>query len=377
MDRGSLVQGGGGEGPPVPTEVGRSERRRLNVMVLLILSAGSAILLGRMLWPFITAIITAVVIAVLAFPAHRRIDRLVRNQTLAALVSTSLLFVLVVIPIVALSLALFNSLQANGNALSDQIEAFLALGGRAQDWLDRARQWLGSPGGDVADAARSQIQELTGFLAGRTVGILSGLGGGMIQAGVALFTLFYLLLDGPDLLKQTERIIPLEDELTEALMKRSREIIQATMLGNVVVGIVQGILGGLAFWALDIPGAVLWGSVMGVLGLVPVVGPPLVWVPAAAILALQGDLVRAAILVGAGALILGTVDNLLRATVVGDRAQLHTLVVLFSALGGILLFGVTGIFLGPVLFVIAISILEVTRLALDPESLGRPVDESA
>lgn len=371
------MQGGGDEGPPVPMDVEGAERRRLNVMVLLVLSGGSAVLLGRMLWPFITAIITAVVLAVLAFPAHRRIDRLVRNQTVAALLSTTLLFVLVVIPIVALSVALFNSLQANAAVLSEQIDAFLALGGRAQDWLGRAGQWLGSPQGDVADAARTQIQELTGFLAGRTVGILSGLGGGLIQAGVALFTLFYLLLDGPDLLTQTERLIPLDDELTEALTKRSREIIQATMLGSVVVGIVQGVLGGLAFWALDIPGAVLWGSVMGILGLLPVVGPPLVWLPAAAILALQGDLVRAAVLVASGALILGTVDNLLRAAVVGDRAQLHTLVVFFSALGGILLFGVTGIFLGPVLFVISISILEVTRVVLDPQSLGRPVDQSA
>lgn len=111
----------------------------------------------------------------------------------------------------------------------------------------------------------------------------------------------------------------------------------------------------------------LWGSVIAVLGLVPVLGSPVVWGPAALFLFLQGEVVRSLLLVAAGTLIVSTVDNVLRATVVSGRAQLHPLVVFFSALGGILLFGVVGIFLGPVLFVLSLSIMEVTRLALDPE----------
>src|SRR5690606_25574482 len=128
----------------------------------------------------------------------------------------------------------------------------------------------------------------------------------------------------------------------------------------------------LTFWLLDIPGAVLWGSVMGILGLLPILGTPLVWGPAAVILLLDGEVARALILIAAGSLIVSTIDNVLRATVVSDRAQLHPLVVFFSALGGVILFGMVGIFLGPILFVLSISFLEIARMVLHPDgSAGR------
>lgn len=371
----ALIRGGEVPEPPVPVEVEEPERKRLNVMVLLALSAGAAFLLGRMLWPFMTAIISALVLAVLAHPAHARLERAVPHAPTAALVSTTLLFLLVMVPLLALSLALFNSLQTHAEMVADEVGALLSGDGRLQGLLDQATEWLGAPGAGLAEAARNQLQDLGGFLAGRTVGILSGLGGGMVQAGVALFTLFYLLLDGRSLMAQVEHIIPLDDDLTEALVARSGEIIHATMYGNVVVGIAQGALTGIAFWLLDIPGAVLWGSVVGVLGLIPILGSPVVWGPAVVILLLQGEVARGLILALVGTFIVSTVDNILRATVVSDRAQLHPLVVFFSALGGILLFGMVGIFLGPVLFVISISILEVTRLVLDPES--RSSDEGS
>lgn len=367
----TLFHGGEDETAPVPVEVRGSERQRLNVTVLLVLSGGAAFLLGRMLWPFVTAIISALVLAVLAYPAHVRLRKRIPHGPAAAFLSTAILLVLVVLPLAALSVALFNSIQSHAGLVADHVTTFLEPGGRARAWLDRISGYLGTGGDGVEQTIRNQLEELGRFLAGRTVGILSGLGGGLVQAGVALFTLYYLLLDGRDLMTRVEEIIPLDDELTGTLMNRSREIIYATMYGNVVVAVAQGVTGGLAFWLLDVPGAVLWGSVIAVLGLVPVLGSPVVWGPAALFLFLQGEVVRSLLLVAAGTLIVSTVDNVLRATVVSGRAQLHPLVVFFSALGGILLFGVVGIFLGPVLFVLSLSIMEVTRLALDPEDESR------
>lgn len=348
-------------------EVRGPERRRLNVLVLLVLSGGAAFLLGRMLWPFVTAIISALVLAVLAYPAHDRLRERVRHEPTAAFLSTAILLILVVLPLAALSVALFNSIQSHADLVADHVTTFLEPGGRARAWLDRISGYMGTGGEGVRDAIRTQLQDMGRFLAGRTVGLLSGLGGSVIQAGVALFTLYYLLLDGKGLVSRVEEIIPLDEELTATLTNRSREIIHATMYGNVVVAIAQGVAGGLAFWLLGVPGAVLWGSVIAVLALVPVLGSPVIWGPAAIFLFLQGEVTRSLLMLAAGGLIVSTVDNVLRATVVSDRAQLHPLVVFFSALGGILLFGVVGIFLGPVLFVLSLSILEVTRLALDPD----------
>lgn len=352
----------------MPVEMEGGERKRLNVVVLLFLSAVAAFLLGRMLWPFVTAIMSALVLAVLAFPAHARFRNVVGNAQVAAFLGTGILFFLVFLPVLGISFALFDSLQGHADTVAREMSALLASEGPIRDALARAQSWIGIEGVALTEGLESQVRELGSFLAGSTVGFLSGLGGWLVQTGVALFTLFFLLRDGELLMEEFRRVIPLDDELTDALMSRSGEIIYATMFGNVVVGIAQGVLGGLTFWALDIPGAVLWGTVMGVLGLIPVLGPPIIWIPVAAFLFLQGELLRASVLTVAGFLIVGTVDNVLRATVVGDRARLHPLVVFFSALGGILLFGTVGIFLGPVLFVLSISILNVTRAVLDPSA---------
>ncbi len=352
---------------PVPLDTGRAERRRAQLGVILVLSAAAAFLLVRMLWPFLTAIIGATVLAVLFFPMHRRLLAGLRRPTLAAFVGTTLLFFLVFLPVAGLSIALFYSIEDNVAAFARQIRQALAPEGDVDTWLSALAARFGIEAPSVSETMDEQSGTLGAFLAGRTVGVVSGLGGAAIQAGVALFTLYYLLRDGEALLAAFRRIIPLDDELTDTLVARANEIIGATMFGNVMVGIAQGVLGGLTFWLLDIPGAVLWGSVMGILGLLPILGTPLVWGPAAVILLLDGEVARALILIAAGSLIVSTIDNVLRATVVSDRAQLHPLVVFFSALGGVILFGMVGIFLGPILFVLSISFLEIARMVLHPD----------
>jgi predicted PurR-regulated permease PerM len=337
----------------------------MSVIVLLVISAGAAYLLGRMLWPFVAAITTALVLAVLARPGYLRLRRWVRNESLAAFLGTALLFFLVFIPVVALSVALFNSIQTNVDTVFDRAGELIAPGGVFRRWLDRMARLLGVGEAGLVQTVGEQTRELGSYVASRTVGIVSGLGGGLIQAGVALFTTFYMLRDGEHLARAVERILPLDDELVDQLVHRSGEIIFATVYGSVVVAIAQGVLGGITFWILGLPGAVLWGTVMVFLSLLPALGPPIVWVPTAAILLFEGEYLRAAVLVAVGALIVGTVDNLLRAFLVSGRAALHPLVVFFSVLGGLLLFGLAGIFIGPILFVASMSILEAVRLVLD------------
>jgi len=355
------------DAPPVPLHASPGERRRLSVVVLLVLSAGAAWVLWRFLWPFASGIIIAVVLAVLAYPAYRWLCRRMPYRSLAALVGTTVLFFLVLIPIAGASMLVFRAIQGNVDSISQQAGALLAPDSPLRHGVHRLADWVGMGDVDFAQVARDQVRRLGGFLAGSTVGIVSGLGGALLQAAVALFTLYYLLEDGPELVRGITRLVPLDDELTEALLARSREIIFATVYGHVVVAIVQGTLAGLAWWILDLPAPVLWGTVMLVFSLLPAVGPPVVWGPAAIVLALQGEVWRAVALVAVGGLLIGAVDNMLRPYLVSDRAQLHPLVGFFSVLGGILLFGLTGLFLGPIVWVVAQTLLEVTRMVLDPE----------
>ena len=146
-------------------------------------------------------------------------------------------------------------------------------------------------------------------------------------------------------------------------MQRTGEIVSASVYGVVVIAVVQGTLGGLMFWVLGLPSPLVWGVVMIVLSTIPMLGTFLVWVPAAIFLAVTGHLVKALVLTFWGAVVIGMADNLLRPRLVGDRAQMHELLIFFSVLGGLQVFGVLGILLGPVVVAIGLSLLEAFRAA--------------
>jgi predicted PurR-regulated permease PerM len=129
----------------------------------------------------------------------------------------------------------------------------------------------------------------------------------------------------------------------------------------VLVGMVQGMLGGLMFWWLDLPGAWFWAIVMGLLSIVPVLGPPLVWVPAALVLLLHGEWGQASLLLVWGAAVVGLADNLLYPVVVGRYLRLHTVPLLVALIGGVVVFGGVGFFLGPVVLAVTVTMLEIWR----------------
>jgi predicted PurR-regulated permease PerM len=146
-------------------------------------------------------------------------------------------------------------------------------------------------------------------------------------------------------------------------MTRTREVIDASVYGVITVAVIQGALGGLAFWALGLPSAIIWGVVMVFLSMVPMLGAFLVWVPAAIYLALTGQYVKAVILVLWGTLVIGMIDNFLRPKLVGGRTRLHELLIFFAVLGGLNVFGVLGVVLGPVVLAITLSLIDVYKAA--------------
>jgi predicted PurR-regulated permease PerM len=199
------------------------------------------------------------------------------------------------------------------------------------------------------------------------------LGGLALQAGVCLFTLFYLFRDVDRVVAAARRLVPLASGPTELLAVRSKEVIFAAVLGHVFVAAVQGFLGGLAFWALGVPAPVSWGAVMACLAMIPLIGPAFVYIPAAAILIATDQALRGVILLIFGFLVISTVDNVIRAVLVSDRAKVHPLVVFFGVLGGVFAFGAVGILVGPVLIVVAGALMEMTRLSLFPDDPERSI----
>lgn len=171
-----------------------------------------------------------------------------------------------------------------------------------------------------------------------------------MQATGALLTayfLFFFLRDHQLILDALRKGLPFEATEADQIIARAKDSIHATVYGTLIISLVQGTLGGLMFAWLDLPAPLLWGLVMALLAIVPVFGAFLVWIPAAVVLLLNGAWVKALLLVGWGTIVVGGIDNLLCPFLVGTRLKLHTAVAFVSVVGGILLFGATGLILGP------------------------------
>jgi predicted PurR-regulated permease PerM len=182
-----------------------------------------------------------------------------------------------------------------------------------------------------------------------------------IQLVLTLFILFFLYRDEDQALDGVRSVLPLSEGEAERLLTRVADTIHATIFGVVVVALIQGAMGGIIFGFMGIPGAVLWGVVMGLLAMVPYLGAFMVWGPVAAFLAYQGEWGKAAILTGYGALAIGLIDNLLYPYLVGHRLRQHTVMAFFAILGGVNFFGATGIILGPVIFSITFFLFDLWR----------------
>jgi predicted PurR-regulated permease PerM len=192
------------------------------------------------------------------------------------------------------------------------------------------------------------------------------------QAAIMLVTLFYFLRDRHNLLGFIFRLAPLSSGESHELVRRVSETISATLYGNLVVKLVQGVLGGLMFWILGLPAPLLFGILMALLAMLPIVGTSLVWGPAAIVLLYQGSWVKAIVLVVWGGLVVSLIDNLLYPMLVATELRLHTLGVLFSVFGGLIAFGPAGFVLGPVILASAVALLEVWQLRTKNEIKSSP-----
>ena len=174
-----------------------------------------------------------------------------------------------------------------------------------------------------------------------------------------LYVLFFVVRDGEIVLGHAEQAMPLPDSLERQLGQKFAEVARATLKGTVIVGMVQGALGGIMFAILGIQGAVFWGCVMVIMSVVPAVGPGLIWFPAALVLLATGSVTKGLVLIAYGVLVIGLVDNLLRPLLVGRDTKMPDYLVLLSTLGGLAMFGITGFVLGPVVAALFLTVWQM------------------
>lgn len=327
-----------------------------------------------MLQPFVNVVLWAAVLAVVFFPLHRRIQTRVGSPSGAAILSTLLVIVLILLPATFITIAVVrelagaaDSLQAGVQRLSNA-STIPGLG-----WvLERTRGYVDIDPVAAQKFLAERMQMWGGALAASTLVVVGGAVGAIVQMVLVVFTLFYLFRDGDPIRQAIYRVLPLERIQMHDITVRTREVIEASIYGVLVISAIQGTLGTLIFWALDLPSPLLWGVVMFFLSMIPMAGAFLVWVPAALYLVVVGAYVKAAILVGWSLLVISSIDNFLSPRLVGRRARLHELLIFFSVLGGIQVFGVLGLVLGPVVTAVTLALAEMLRQSHRPPSETLP-----
>jgi predicted PurR-regulated permease PerM len=317
--------------------------------------------------PFLPALTWSVALAVVAMPVHRVVARWVSNENSAAGISTLAVVLVIGLPVVVVF----------GQLATETAKAVESARTEANEWWDQATRlpWVGDSLAKLSAADIEQgVRQLVGQLVGPSLGVAQGVVGGLLQALAAVFLLFFFLRDHRHLRDQARAFLPLSVVAADRVLGRAADAVHATVYGTLVTGVLQGATGGLLFWALGLPAPVLWGVVMTVLGILPFLGAFLVWAPAAVYLASHGQWWQAGVLVGWGVLMAGPVCNWVYAVAAGGRMRMHPVPTLLAFIGGLAVFGVSGMILGPCVLAVTLALIAAWK---ERTADGTPVAAAA
>ncbi len=313
--------------------------------------------------PFFKPIFWAVVLATLFYPTFQWWERQLDGHSVLSSVSTIATIVLIVIvPLLLVGLlvaseasAVYQRLAAGQISLPMSASDLKEMVPAVAEFLERFGVSLKDLQAQLSNAALGASQ----FLATNLVAFGQNALRGSALFFLMLYLLFFFLRDGARLLKQIIGVLPLGDARERRLFRKFAEVSRATIKGTIVIGLVQGGLGGLIFWILGIEAAALWGVVMTVLALLPAVGAAIVWAPAAALLLFTGRVLEGISLLVFGIVIIGLADNVLRPLLVGRDTQMPDYLVLVTTLGGLALFGLSGVVIGPIIGALFLTVWEM------------------
>lgn len=304
--------------------------------------------------PLLSALAWALTLAIAGEWLRRLLAPYCRNSSLQAALSIAILAVIVMAPLFGLAPVVAEEFQRAWAELTSE-----SIGARVNELAQQlpaiapAIEWVRQHAPSSEDVAAQVAPRISGLFASSIWGALQWL--------VAFFAAFYFLRDRQHILQWLAGLLPLQPREADRLFSRATQVVRASVLGTLLLAALQGLLGGLMFWWLGLPAALLWGFVMFVLSLLPVIGAAVVWIPAALWLALEGNMAKALVLVAWGGVVVALIDNLLYPILVGNKVGLHTLAVFVALVGGLLVLGASGLVLGPLALAVTIELIAVCR----------------
>ncbi|MGM0480679.1 MAG: AI-2E family transporter [Pseudomonadota bacterium] len=324
---------------------------KLEVRSFILMLLAVSVAFAWVLKPFWLSIFWACTVAVIFYPVQRKVQHWIGEKpNRAALLTLLMAVVIVVLPVLGIAYSFIQEgVQIYQKLDSGEIRPgqFVAQIEAAFPFIPELLERFGVS----TDNVRSKLSELavtaSRTLAQQALSVGQNTFSFVVSVALMVYLTFFLLRDGHLLVNLLVRALPLGDERERELFAKFAEVTRATVKGNIVVAMVQGALGGLIFAFLGLPGALLWGVVMAFLSLIPAIGAGIVWLPVAVYLLAMGSIWHGIVLIAFGAIVIGLADNILRPVLVGRDTKLPDYIVLFSTLGGLVLFGITGFVIGP------------------------------
>jgi predicted PurR-regulated permease PerM len=322
--------------------------------------------------PFFVPIVWAAVFVVLLYPLYTRLLKKIKSRVWTSLLMCVVLVVLIIGPITYL-IAVFISEAAEAattlremyrsgeleKMLSFNVPVFDAVKTKLAEYYDLLHI---NPEKIIKDLT----DKFSAFLFDQTSWLIANTTKTVFYFVLMIFTTYYFFKDGGQIIAFVKRLMPIKPEQVESTFNKLGELIQATMYGGVIVALIQGTLGGILFAIVGISSPIFWGAVMAFLSLIPFVGAFLVFIPAGIMLLLQGEYFKGLFVIAFGMIVISQIDNVIRPYLISGRTEMHPLLLFFSLMGGIALFGLLGIVVGPLIAAIFVALLKIVDLRLHP-----------
>lgn len=329
-----------------------TNKDRFRKSFLLGLVVVASLAFAWMLQAFLMTILLAAIFSGLVYPVYARlVAALNGRKSLASAITLVGIVLLVVLPLIALLTVVINQAIRVTGSIQPVVERLINEPSYLDQQLARlpALQRLTPYRDQIVARAGDALNTVGAFFIASVSEATRMTVTFVFHFFIILYTTFFLLIDGPAMLDAMLGYLPLRPRDAARMKERFVSITRATVKGTIVIGIIQGVMSGIAFWAVGIPDVLFWTVMMIVLSILPLIGAALVWVPACLFLVVAGSLGRAMLLAAFCSLIVGSVDNVLRPRLVGQDTKMHDLMILFSTLGGIVVFGPLGFIIGPIL----------------------------
>lgn len=338
-----------------------SARQKQSFVFLLLLTAAALYLSWLIARPYLTAIITATLLAVTIYPLFIFLLRHVRNRSATALLTTAVVLIAILLPTVFI----VNTVANETSVLSGWLNEKSSGDGGLREYFTRLTErplgWMESKTGISRDQLRSavtdRLQDVSASLLNWAKSLAGDITRTILDTFIMLFTLFYLLRDGRSILNRLGSILPLESDQYRKLLKTISDSIIANIYGVLAVALAQAVLGALGYWIAGLPNVMLWTFATAIVSMIPVVGAVGVWGVGVIYLAVTAHWGKALFLLVYGAGVISMADNIVRPLVLSGRVKLNTLLVFFSILGGMQAFGFVGLFVGPITVSVAAALL--------------------